>query len=109
MVYDITLICQQLRCFLSADFLSQFSVWLQSDAAMASSSKRLFEAEIEQALSEELADSGVCSSSSDNESSGTNDVTVDVVIAMECSDEKLTLCEVLGHPVRLVLRLHGRT
>jgi hypothetical protein len=97
MVYDISLIYQQLPCFFSADFSSQFSVWLQSDAATASSSKRLFEAENEQALLEELTDSDLCSSSSDDESSGADDVTVYVVTAMECSDEKMTLCEVLVH------------
>jgi hypothetical protein len=58
---------------------------------MASSSKGLFEEEIDQALLEELTDSDHCSSSSDEDSSGTDDLAVDEVIAMECSDEKMTL------------------
>ena len=63
----------------------------QSGAVMASSSKGLFEEEIDQALLEELTDSDHCSSSSDEDSSGTDDLAVDEVIAMECSDEKMTL------------------
>jgi hypothetical protein len=61
--------------------------WLQSAAVMASCSEGLFEEEIEQALLEELTDSDHCSSSSDDESSGTDDLAVDKVTAMECSDE----------------------
>ena len=87
MVYDITLIHQQLPCFFSGDNLSQLYLWLQSAAVMASCSEGLFEEEIEQALLEELTDSDHCSSSSDDESSGTDDLAVDKVTAMECSDK----------------------
>jgi hypothetical protein len=57
---------------------------------MASCSKGFFEEEIEQTLLEELTDSDLCSYSSDDESSGTDDVAEDKVIAMECtrSDEE---------------------
>jgi hypothetical protein len=48
----------------------------------------LFEEEIEQASLQELTDSDHCSSGSDGESSGTDNLAVDEVIAMECSDEK---------------------
>jgi hypothetical protein len=88
MVYDMILIHQQLPRFFSADNLSQLYLRLQSGAVMASSSEGLFEEEIEQALLEELTDSDQCSSSSDDESSGTDDLAMDEVIAMECSDEK---------------------
>jgi hypothetical protein len=46
----------------------------------------MFEEETEQALFE-LSDSDHCSTSSDHESSGTDDLAVNEVIAMECSDE----------------------
>jgi hypothetical protein len=55
---------------------------------MASSGKHLFEEEIKQALLEDLTDSDQCTSSSDDESSGTDDLGVDEVTAMECSDEE---------------------
>jgi hypothetical protein len=51
----------------------------------------LFEEEIEQALLEELTDSDHCSYSSDDKSSGTDDLPVDEVIAMECSDEAVDI------------------
>jgi hypothetical protein len=88
MVYDITLIQQDLPCFFSADSLSQLYLWLQSGAVMASCSKGLFEEEIEQPVLEELTDSGHCSSSSDDESNGTDDLAVDEIIAVECNDEE---------------------
>jgi hypothetical protein len=53
-----------------------------------SCSEGSFEEETEQALLEELIDSDQCSSSSDDESSGIDDLAVDEVIAMECSDEE---------------------
>ena len=68
MVYDITLIYQQLLCFFTADMTFQFYLRLQSGAVMVSSSKGLFEEEIEQALLEELADSDPSNSSSGDSS-----------------------------------------
>ena len=55
---------------------------------MVSTSKGLFVEEIEQALLEELQDSEPSDSSSDDDSSGTNDLALGKVIALECSDNK---------------------
>jgi len=65
----------------------QFYVRLKSAAVMGSSSKRLFEEEIEQALLEELTDSDPSNSSSDN-SSGTDNLAVGNVIVFKRSDNK---------------------
>jgi hypothetical protein len=55
---------------------------------MASSSKGLFEEEIEQALLEKLTDSHPSNSSSNDDSSATDALAVGKVIVMECSDNK---------------------
>lgn len=86
MVYDITFICQQLSSFFTADIALQFCLRLQAGSVMASSSKGFFEEEIEQALLEELTDSDPSNYSSDDDSSGTNDLAVGKVITLEYSD-----------------------
>jgi len=77
MVYDITLIYQQTVYF--------FRLKLQSLAMMASSRKGLLEDEIEQSFLEELTASDQGSCSDDDDSSGTDDLTVVEVIGSECS------------------------
>ena len=72
----------------SSQLIIHLVIFGQSGAVMASCSKCLFEEEIEQAWLEKLTDSDHCSSSSDDESSGTDDLVVDEVIAMECGDEE---------------------
>ena len=88
MVYDITLIYQRTVCFLTAVFGSGFRLNLQSDAMMASSRKCLLEDEIEQSLLEELTASDQSSCSDNDDSSGTDDLTVVEVIGSECSDSE---------------------
>jgi hypothetical protein len=88
MVYDITFTSQQFLCFFMADIVFQFYLRLQYGAVMASSSRGLFEEEIEQPLLEELADSDPSNSSSEDDSSGTNDLAVGEVIALEFSDNE---------------------
>ena len=86
MVYDITLIYQRAVCFFTAVFVSGFCLNLQSDAMMASSRKSMLEDEIEQSLLEELTASDQSSCSDNDDSSGTDDLTVDEVLGSECSD-----------------------
>ena len=87
MVYDITLIYQKTVCFFTAVFWSRFHLKLQSVAMMASSRKGLLDDEIEQSLLEETAsDQSDCSD--DDDSSGTNDLTVVEVIGSEYSDNE---------------------
>ena len=86
-MYDITLIYQQTLCFFTAVFGSGFRLKLQSVAMMASSRKDLLEDEIEQSLLQELTASDQ-SSCSDNDSSGTDDLTVVEVTGSECSDNE---------------------
>jgi len=88
MVYDFTLIFQQTVCFFTAVFGSGFRLKLQSVAMMASSRKGLLEDEIEQSSLEELTASDQSSCSDDDDSSGTNDLTVVQVIGSECSDNE---------------------
>jgi len=87
-VYDITLIYQQTVCFFIADLVSWFRSKLQSVAVMMSSRKCLLEDEIEQSLFEELTASDQSSSSDDNDSTGTDDLTVGKVIGSEYSDDE---------------------
>jgi len=111
-VYDITLMYQRTVCFFTAVFGSGFPLKLQSVAMMASSRKCLLEDEIEQSLLEELAASDQSSCSNDDDSSGTDDLTVVEVLGSECSDNENDMCNVLLHPVCLLLRvlhLRGRT
>ena len=76
MVYDITLIYQRTVCFFTAVFGSAFRLKLQSVAMMASSRKCMLEDEIEQSLLDELTASDQSSCSDDDDSSGTDDLTV---------------------------------
>ena len=83
MVYDITLIYQRTVCFLTAVCRSTFCLELQSATMMASSRKCLLEDEIEQSLLEELTASDHSSCSGDDDSSGTDDLTVVEVNGLE--------------------------
>ena len=80
MVYDVTLIYQLTLCFFRADLASWLRSKLQSVAVMASSWKCLLEDKIEQSLLEELTASDQSSYSDDDDSSGTDDLTVGEVI-----------------------------
>jgi len=76
---------------------------------MASSRKCLLEDEIEQCLLGELTAADQSNCSADDDSSGTDDLTVVEVTGSECSDSEID--DVLLHPVRLLLRvqhLRGR-
>jgi len=75
MVYDITLLYQQIDCFFTADLASWLRSKLQSVAVMMASRKCLVEDEIEQSSLEELTASDQSSSSDDDDSSGTDDLT----------------------------------
>jgi len=88
MVYDITLIYQRTVCFLTAVCRSAFCSKLQSVANMASCRKCLLEDEIEQSLLDELTASDQRSCCDDDDSSGTNDLSVVEVIDSECSDSE---------------------
>jgi hypothetical protein len=88
MACEVTLTYQQLLCFFTADVAFQFYLRPQSGAVMASSSKGLFEEEIEQAFLEELTDSDPSNSSSGEDLSGTDDLAVGEVTALEFSDSK---------------------
>ena len=72
----------------------------------------MLEDEIEQSLLEELTASDQSRCSDDDDSSGTDDLTVVEVIDSECSDSESDDANVLLHPVRLLLRVQhlcGRT
>jgi hypothetical protein len=71
---------------------------------MAAPRKCLFEDEIEQSLLQELTDSDHSNFSDESDLSGSNDLTVGEVIGAECSDNKVTMYNLLQHPVRLALR-----
>ena len=89
---------------------SGFRLKLQSVVMMASSRKGLLEDQIEQSLLEELTASDQSSCSDDDDSSGTECLTVGEV--RNVAIMKVTMCNVLVHSVRLVLRvlhLRGRT
>jgi len=88
MVYDITLRYQQIVCFFSAVFRSGFHLKLQPVAMMVSRRKGLLEDEIEQSLLEEHTASDQSRCSDDDDSSGTDDLTIVEVIASECSDNE---------------------
>jgi len=88
MAYDITLIHQHTVSFFTAVFGSGFRSRLQSVAMMVSSRKGLLEDEIEQSLLEELTASDKSSCNDNDDSSGTNDLTVVEVIGSECSDNE---------------------
>lgn len=60
MVCDITLICQQLLCFYTADMVFEAAVWYSDSTGI----EGLFKEENEQALLEELPDSDPNNSSS---------------------------------------------
>ena len=95
-----------------AVFWTRFRLKLQSVAMMASSRKGLLDDDIEQSLLEELTASDQSDCSDDDDSSGTDDPTAVEVIDSECSDNESGMCNVLLHPVRLLLRvlhLRGRT
>ena len=83
MMYDITLICQRTVCYLTAVFGAAFRLKLKSVAMMASSRKCLLEDEIKQSLLEELTASDQSSCSGDDDSSGTDDLTVVEVNGLE--------------------------
>jgi len=87
MVYDITFIYQQTVCFITADIAFGFRLKRQSAAVMATRRKSLFEDEIEQSLLEELRASDQ-SSCSDDDSSGTDDLTVGEVIGSGSSNNE---------------------
>ena len=87
-MYDITLIYQRTVCFLTAVCRSAFRIKLQSVSIMASRRKCLLEDEIEQSLLEELTSSNQSGCGYDDDSSGTDDLTVVEVIDSECSDSE---------------------
>jgi hypothetical protein len=74
--YDITFIYQQTLCFFTAVFMSGFRLKLQSVAVMASSRQCLLEDEIEQSLLEDLTAYDQSSCSDNDDSSGTDDLTI---------------------------------
>ena len=84
----MTLIYQQTVCFFTANLSSWFRSKLQSVAVMTSSRKCLLEDEIEESLLEELTASDQSSSSDNDDSRGTDDLTVGEVIGSEYSDEE---------------------
>jgi len=86
MAYDITLI--SIDCFFTAVFGSGFRLNPQSVAMMTSSRKGLLEDETEQSLLEELTASDQSSCSDDDDSNGTDDLTVVEVLGKECSDNE---------------------
>ena len=88
MVCDITLIYQQTVCVFTADLASWFRSKLQSVAVMMLSRKCLLEDEIEQSLLEELTASDQSNSIDDDDSSGTDDLTVGEVIGSEYSNDE---------------------
>ena len=88
MVYDITLIYQKTVCSFTSVFWSRFRLKLQSVAMMASIRKGLLDDDIEQSLLEELTSSDQSHCSDDDDSSGTDDLTVVEVIGSECSDNE---------------------
>jgi len=88
MVYDITFIYQQTVCFVTADIAFGFRLKQQSAAVMATRRKSLFEDEIEQSLLEELTPSDQSSCSDNDDSSGTDDLTVGEVIRSGSSDNE---------------------
>jgi hypothetical protein len=65
---------------------------------MASSSKSLFAEEIEQAFLEELTDAYPSDCSSDDDSSGTDDLAVGEVIVLECSGNKDDIVQGVAAP-----------
>jgi hypothetical protein len=65
--------------------------------------------EIEQSLLDKFTASDQISSSDDDDSSGTNDLTVGKIIISEYSDVESDVCNVLLHRGCLVLRLRART
>ena len=79
---------QQTVCFFTAVFRSGFHLKLQSVAMMVSSRKGLLEDETEQSLLKELTASDQSSCSDDDDSSGTDDLTVVEVTVLECSDNE---------------------
>jgi hypothetical protein len=89
-----------LLCFFTADIVVQFYLSLQPGAVMASSSKGLCVEETEQALLEKLTDTYPSNTSADDDSTGTDDLAIGKVIALECSDnegnieEDATVCSV---------------
>jgi len=88
MVYDITFIYQQTVRFVTADIAFGFRLKHQSAAVMATRRKSLFEDEIEQSLPEELTASDPSSCSDDDDSSGTDDLTVSELIGSGSSDNE---------------------
>jgi hypothetical protein len=113
MVYDITFIYQHTPWLFTADFVVCSRSKQQSEVLMATSRMYLFEDKIEQSLLEELIASDQSSFSDESDLGGIDNLTVGEVIVVECSDnEKVTMYNLLQHPVRLVLRvlyLHGST
>jgi hypothetical protein len=79
MVHDITLVCQQTHRFFTAVF---------TVTTMASSKQCLLEDEIEQSLLEELTASDQSSCSDDDDSTGTDNLTIVEVTGSECSDRE---------------------
>jgi hypothetical protein len=65
--------------------------------------------EIEPNLLEEFTASDQRSANDDDESSGTDDLTVGEIIISEYSDVESDVCNVLLHRGSLVLRLRGRS
>jgi hypothetical protein len=78
---------QTLR-FFTAIFGSGFRLKLQSVTTMASSKQCLLEDEIDQSLLEELTASDQSSCSDDDDSSGTDNLTIVKVTGSECSDRE---------------------
>ena len=79
---------QRTVCFFTAVFGSGFCLKLQSVAMMASSRKCLLEDEIGQSFLEELTASDRSTCSDDDDSSGTDFLTVVEVLGSECSDSE---------------------
>ena len=76
MMYNITLIYEKTVCSFTAIFWSRFRLKLQSVAMMASNRKGLLVDNIEQSLLEEPTASDQSDCSDDDDSSGTDDLTV---------------------------------
>ena len=89
--------------FFTPNTMFHFCMRLQSGALLASSSKGLFEEEMAQGLLEELTDSN---SSSGDDSSGTDGMTIGKIIALECSNNEDYNVQGSEHPVHLMPNVH---
>jgi hypothetical protein len=75
-------------CFFTADLAFCFHLKQQSAAVMESRRKCMFVDEIEQSLLEAIIASDQSSCTNDDDSSGTDDLTVGKVTILECCDNE---------------------